>query len=402
MTKQRIRAASFDADGCIFNEAYINGFRNRQVDDVVEYNESLLLHNRAENQSMDRAYVFVGSNRQSYRVDRLNATKFGLLMTESCFVATQKLADALDATMDRFLLADVYGDLDDGRSFDLAISEEGTHADWVLDSSKATIVYAQVHKLANDKPEAEITYDFYDDKDEIATGIIHSLLPEVLPHNVTVRIFKYTGNVITLQGAITGTGIIDSTYRETVKYIASQYSRPGRDSKEMNLAKQPPLTAAFLPSRKPLVNQQNGEKRVSQPELRIFQLTSLTVGQKSVKVPNILSYDNKNSEQKSTNSDANIPFGGHQSSSSHRDPRQTIGQERPVALRLALFNSCDPRFIINCVLGGATIALLLAVLIMPSFGTTALVSGSVLAFSLFLNNTSEIMVSCFQETTPRV
>ncbi len=41
---------------------------------------------------------------------------------------------------------------------------KGGHSDWLFDETKATIIYAQMHKIANENPNEEIVFDFYDDR----------------------------------------------------------------------------------------------------------------------------------------------------------------------------------------------------------------------------------------------
>ncbi len=232
-----IRVLSFDFDGCLFHTAC----RSSPLKGVVAQNQNFLDLIKTENKQFSKVITFVGSNRQSKDVDDVNAIAWG---RGSCFPAIIEVSEVLSATLDRFLLADVYGGLRDGESFARAIqSDTGSsgssgspgspvaHADWLFDETKVTILYAQMHKIAMENPTTEIVFEFYDDRGCGKRRLVdilewlktfyetHHVL---IPKNVTLRLNHYAGNTVTKTSEIKGTGEIDENFRETVKEMAEQ------------------------------------------------------------------------------------------------------------------------------------------------------------------------------------
>lgn len=214
----KIRILSFDMDGCIFNGDYIRS----QDKDVLKHNDAFFKKIALENKAFDTKYTFVGSNRQSLSIDLMNRPFKG-----SCFPAIKKISDFLGILLDKLLLADIYGDLPDGTSFDRAMDKDykGDHSEWIFDETKATIIYAQIHKIAALHPNDEIILDFYDDKRQDILEKLNSFYskyPDLIPLNVTLRLHHYAGGDVTLVNSIKGTGFIDSDYRQTVKDMAEE------------------------------------------------------------------------------------------------------------------------------------------------------------------------------------
>lgn len=168
-------------------------------------------------------FVFLGSNRQSKRTDDYNAKSNN---TCSGFQAIQKVAEYLGVTLDKFLMADLYNDLDPGTSFNKAtMGIVGFHGDWIFDHSKVTLLYAQMHKLAQTYPNEKIRFDFFDDRRDILNGLyaFFSQNPELIPKNVVLGLNVYEGDRSPVHlSDIKGTGIIDGDYQQTVKDMADQ------------------------------------------------------------------------------------------------------------------------------------------------------------------------------------
>ncbi len=212
-----IRVLSFDFDGCLFNINYIYSSNKN----VITHNEAFFARIKDENEGIARIITFVGSNRQSFEIDFGNSYLKG-----SCFPAVREVSTHLEAELDTFLLADIYGDLPGGESYRRAIDPtyKGPHAYWVFDETKATILYAQMQKIAVENPTEDIIFDFFDDR-------MHDILPSLrhffethrmlIPSNVALRLFGYEGKGVTPVANITGAGIIDINYRQTVKDMAS-------------------------------------------------------------------------------------------------------------------------------------------------------------------------------------
>lgn len=254
-----IRVVSLDFDGCFFHEAYIKAlesmarsnqlplnapkkenpaFTQLRVNTAVEFNHPFLSSIKSDNSNYTQSILFIGSNRQSESIDFVNRPKKG-----SCFPVIKKIATVLNFDLDSSLMADIYGDLPFGTSYERAMNpEETNHADWVFDETKATILYAQMHKISMEYPNEEIIFEFYDDRLDILTALkdFYNEYPELFPENVTLRLNLYKGPItlfnrykgqindpgavsITIQtiDEIDGEGIIDANFRETVKEMAT-------------------------------------------------------------------------------------------------------------------------------------------------------------------------------------
>jgi len=113
-----------------------------------------------------------------------------------------ELSEFLGADLDKLLMSDIYGNLVSGSSFDSgvkavmpfykSISEGVPFIDaihygdinakqqgWLFDSSKLSILYAQTHKVASDNPKSKISFDFYDDRSDILSGLLFSKTMQV-------------------------------------------------------------------------------------------------------------------------------------------------------------------------------------------------------------------------------
>lgn len=214
------RVFSFDMDGCLFNKAYRDSGRKSVIQPHKDFIRSL----REANGNYTKSIVFLGSNRQSFYTDFHNKVKH---KTHSCFPVIRNIANALLAELDTFLLADIYGDLDNGVSFERALNQKNQdtqHAEYKFDHTKLSIIYAQVHKIANQYPNEDFHFDFYDDQglrdDPDILEWLHqyfTIYPELLPTNCTLRLHHYIGGQPTQVAVISGEGLIDSNYKQTIK-----------------------------------------------------------------------------------------------------------------------------------------------------------------------------------------
>lgn len=233
--KNKIHVISFDFDGCMsVLDMAISLARGTAIyKDILEGHDPLLKKLMAERSAFQQTYGFVGSNRQSESIDEYNGEQKG---NGSCMAPIKRLCDHIGAEFDSFLLADIMSDLPDGTSFNRIIDKDysGSHANWKFDEHKATILYAQIHRMANKAPNAEIIFDFYDDRMDILNSLrdFYTKYPDLLPKNVTLRLYKYaSSHVDHLNDAgvnagnelatIAGQGFIDTNYKETVKEMGS-------------------------------------------------------------------------------------------------------------------------------------------------------------------------------------
>lgn len=221
-----IRVISLDYDGCLSREG-------ASADDygwVITQNQVFLDNLRVKNDDFKKTVVLVGSNRQSHGSDSSNHKKKlkGSRIeppyeSGHIFPAIQKVSAYLEATLDKFLLADIYGNVPSGTSFDRAVNNpDGAHADWTFDHTKVTVLYAQMHKLAMEHPQEEIIFDFYDDREDVRNKIFNfcTKYPQFVPKNLTLNLHHYAGKECQIEQSIKGTGLIDVCYRQSVKELA--------------------------------------------------------------------------------------------------------------------------------------------------------------------------------------
>lgn len=220
-----VRILSLDFDGCLFHPDYCYS----QKKDVIAHNVAFLEQLKQENSNYRKVITMVGSNRQSKSVDFLNAW---MAKKGSCFPAIAKVNEYLSTTLDPFLLADIYGNLPNGSAYKMAMDETteiNAHPEWKFDETKASILYAQVHKAALAYPNEDIVLDFYDDRGNGARSssdilewlaTFYEQYTQLLPQNVTLRLHQYAGAEVTDLAEIKGTGSVDLDYRQTVKDMA--------------------------------------------------------------------------------------------------------------------------------------------------------------------------------------
>ncbi len=196
--------------------------------DVINENQALFAQLKSENAPYDGVTVIVGSNRQSKKIDDVNARVAG---KGSAFPAIRAAATELNAELDTFLLADVYGELEDGTSFDRAVKKSSHHAKWKFDDTKLSILYTQIQRAASLHPGDEIDFDFYDDRTDILDSLkkVFTANPHLIPANVTLRLHQYKGGEVVDYQPIQGQGVCHQAYRQTLldctAYIENQLGR---------------------------------------------------------------------------------------------------------------------------------------------------------------------------------
>lgn len=223
-----LRALSFDFDGSLSDSPY----QDSEVKDIVRCNQSFLDLIKKENEQFSQTIVFNGSLRQSkVHDDRLSRRND----TGSCFLALVQIATYLKATLYPILLADIFGDLPEGVSYYriLNMPETQLHATNLHDSTKLTLIYSQVHCLANNHPFEPIIFDFFDDRIDILYDLSNFFnnYKQLLPKNVCLRLNQYEHNIRLFYGAIQGQGEqIDTTYRQTIINMIEMTPREENDN----------------------------------------------------------------------------------------------------------------------------------------------------------------------------
>jgi hypothetical protein len=264
--RKKINVRSFDFDGCLFNMNYIE---SKDSNRFILHNENFIKTMTAElnQEKFDDIIFFIGSNRQSYNADKTNSITFqrGAIVKGSCFYRLKELRDEinkrgnLQCRIDPYLLADTYGNRKPGESFDLALKhlpkpkdesvlayydsvtkqdekQTSPHADWVFDHSKFTVLYAQLHKTALENPEADISYDFYDDRHDILNPLaeVFRTNPDLFPKNITLNLHHYSGEQITKLASIQGVGTPDASYGDHIKAIADMHQTDTGSERQMS------------------------------------------------------------------------------------------------------------------------------------------------------------------------
>ncbi|WP_392538831.1 hypothetical protein [Legionella sp. 227] len=241
-----IRYLSFDFDGCLFNRAYVqlphNNFSKDRTDAVLVKNRGFLDKLKSENTRFSAVYGFIGSTRQDYFTDMINGGIYNPKQFRgSCCPAMVTICDDLGITFDPLLLADIDGELAIGTSYKRIMDEinNGTWSDSdknihqhascaSMDEYKRTILFTQMQKAAQDHPEEEIIFDFFDDRLDILWTLkeYFNEYPHMIPKNVRLRIHSYAGEEDKLFESIQGIGNPMANYQfclrkmhENVKYL---------------------------------------------------------------------------------------------------------------------------------------------------------------------------------------
>lgn len=250
--KKQINIRSIDFDGCLYNQQYQ---QSKDSNRLISSNEAFITKMIAEIQRarFDECIFMVGSNRQSFEVDALNSF---MRRTDSCFSGLMNLhmeiCQRLRQTsiytrtaikLDPYLLADTYGRLQAGESFGKAVKKKllenmDGHESWLFDDSKLTILYAQMHKVASEHPDADIIFDFYEDRQSILEGLrdFFQNNQDLLPNNITLNLHEYCGNDVSNMAEIKGLdGVIDANYSQNIfKMIACAGLSFPEDNNETN------------------------------------------------------------------------------------------------------------------------------------------------------------------------
>ncbi|KTC83040.1 hypothetical protein [Legionella cincinnatiensis] len=213
---------SFDYDGCLNPVRFAI-----DPDDFLQINEDLqqLLINK--NRNYDKAYVLIGSNRQSFGTEQYNADEN---INGYAFENIPCFAKEIGAEFIPFWMTDIYNGLKMGTAFECATNEYtnktvGSHASYLFDELKITLIYAQLQYIALANPNDEIHFEFYDDKATILNALsdFFKKNQQLIPSNITLKLKQYFGvndnYRITEKGDISGTGIPNSNYQELLRKL---------------------------------------------------------------------------------------------------------------------------------------------------------------------------------------
>lgn len=254
----RIIVHSIDIDGCLY--ANVRHTEGRVLSHqclpeiIIKANESLLNFIAEESASYEHITLTVGSNRQDASVDFHCAHRH---KTASAMAALPILQNYFSTKLkkvvhiDPLLLSDIYGiNRMIGGNFNHILSAQRKinlpiqFSDFATISSiaqrtdgaasephgKIMLIYAQIHRAATLSPKNNITLNFYDDREDILSGLLsfYSINKKLVPRNITLQLYKYDGSTTpapfkannAANHVITGQGSIDYQYEWSIRFLA--------------------------------------------------------------------------------------------------------------------------------------------------------------------------------------
>jgi hypothetical protein len=223
-----------DIDGCFYHAIFPENYQaplQSFKETLLQTNEELLkhLHHIIGEQQYHKIIVALGSNRQSKRVDDVNAVR-SATFAPALPILQQYLQyhyAACEVVLDPFLMADIYSkDKFAGESYHAILKEHyqktaAIHDDWIFDEKKFSLVYVQAHRLASLNHAQDLTLNFYDDQVEIleALSSCFTQFPELLPKGLNLNLFCYEGNAPILFSTLIGKGMIDLHYQWSMRFL---------------------------------------------------------------------------------------------------------------------------------------------------------------------------------------
>lgn len=237
MSSKAIRVFSLDYDGCIAEPT---------LEDIKSENESLLQEMQEAILNGEKVYVCVGSNRQDIVKDRYNSYTHKV---PSVYAALPALVDEVKSrvpddkkhaiSFDGMLGIDLEHGKPPGHHYELYAKErwvqegcpprekKSAHQASLVDETKVSMLYAQMHRFAHLHEGGDITFVFKDDRADILAGInqFYQENPERIPSNVTLKLEQKLSSENTQAlpfetQQIKGSGLIDESYAENSKALA--------------------------------------------------------------------------------------------------------------------------------------------------------------------------------------
>lgn len=208
-------------------------------------NNTLIKYIKKQAGYADQQILMLGSNRQCYIYDELNAKNKG---TSSIYIELDELLTFLNKSiidgkinLDKFTLADLHTDNGKSKShYNKILDGVRPEERNAFDSSKINIVYAFAHRIANKYADAEITIHFWDDISSILLAIktFFSTHPYLLPNNVKLNLHQYKGEIKSTE-MLVGTGVIDQNYKLNTMLMAVMcgYDNDKNNNVDFDIAK---------------------------------------------------------------------------------------------------------------------------------------------------------------------
>ncbi|HAT1658582.1 TPA: hypothetical protein RG395_002799 [Legionella pneumophila] len=220
----KINLSLYDIDGCMYHAHT----REKPIEKwLIESNQNLFDLQRmlVREEAYDLLIVASGSNRQDKFIDEFNSQRSDSSVPAFPIIQSY-LASQVDCNvvLDPFFLADLYGEKEAGHTYKAILKEkylhsQENHAQSEFDERKRSLLYAHAHRVAALHPDSEIVIDFYDDRDDILSGLYDFFNdnPFLLPANVILRLNQYEGKDVTTYPGIKGDGATDHRYLVNTK-----------------------------------------------------------------------------------------------------------------------------------------------------------------------------------------
>lgn len=263
--RRKMRVVSLDYDGCVGSSEFValreqykyyqslgradQDYAAKASDAIIEANQ-VLFDEIAKNLPDE---IIVGSARQDDPMNRGNAAprprEDGTIRSGNgcCYEAMEKIVSyfnhkkSIPCRLNRYLLADTDFNHPPGYTFDNARKGEFPSFDIChQDQFKIRLLYAQMHKMASENKDADITFDFYDDRIDILLELHRFFTenPDLKPGNVTLNLNKWDGETLNPQSFYGPTfprtvpqnsAEIDYNYEENIKTLATRCLPYGPD-----------------------------------------------------------------------------------------------------------------------------------------------------------------------------
>ncbi len=228
---------SIDFDGCLAHQSFTESAEL----DLIKFNQPFLRYLQEIGQTYQQQCLMIGSSRQSGFIDFMSQKNNRQLLR--CFPYYIQVANHLGINLEPFLMADLYSNLAPGTAYNLELAvdypfpDKGDFAalhlkalefqgslrnplspDAFCDSSKISLLYAQMHFMAQKHQDKELVFKFYDDNSQQLT-YIHRIFKEnntLLPSNLSLDLCHYDGQEMKDLFHLKGSGQIDADCYQTI------------------------------------------------------------------------------------------------------------------------------------------------------------------------------------------
>lgn len=241
-----------DYDGCLVHAgvspflstnpvvSHSDAFYLKFIAFVIKANPFLLafLIKICKEQTYTDLVIGFGTNRQSKETDVVNGRGSCFRVIHAFFehlaAEIKKEIPNINIHFDKFLLADLYGGLEDGTSYkkamaDLPYNKPSDHSRWKFDETKFSISF--VHAQRNAKSGVPTDVYLIDDRLQFRDTFnkSYTVYPVLLPKKTTLSFIHYYGGEPKLYPGIQGKGEIFQNHQEIVRKMADIAAKSGGD-----------------------------------------------------------------------------------------------------------------------------------------------------------------------------